>query len=94
MEGQALKLLGRVHAFLGSTNFEQMEDLLQQSIDIFRELDTKPDCALAHLYLCQSNKELGQTEKAMGHLKIATDMFRVMGMDYWIEQVQELKEGF
>ena len=94
MEGQALKLLGRVHAFLGSTNFEQVEGLLQQSIDIFRELDTKPDCALAHLYLGQSNKEHGQTEKAMGHLKTATDMFRVMGMDYWIDRVQELKEGF
>ncbi|MGV7222981.1 MAG: adenylate/guanylate cyclase domain-containing protein [Nitrospinales bacterium] len=92
-EGQALMLLGRIHALFDSPESQHMESLLQKSMSIFKDLGTRPHYALAHLYLCQSYTEHGQTEKAREHLKTAADMFRKMGMGYWLELSQGAKKG-
>ena len=89
----ALMLLGWIHARFDSPESQHMEGLLLESMSIFTDLGTRPHCALAHFYLGQAYAGLGRTEEAKEHLRTAADMFREMGMDYWLDLSQEAKEG-
>jgi hypothetical protein len=93
VEGQALMLLGWIHTLFDSPESQPPEGFLQQSLRIFTDLGTRPHCALAHLYLGRAHTEHGQIEKAREHLRTAADMFREMGMGYWLKLSKKAQEG-
>ena len=88
-EGLALTVLGRVHARLRHPEIRHAESLMEQAIGIFADAGLRPYYALANFYLAEIDAESGQTEKARGHMRVADNLFREMGMDYWVARSRE-----
>ena len=56
---------------------------------VIKELKIKAYYPLAHLFLGELYLNAGEKEKAIDNLKKAEEMFREMGMDYWLTRMQK-----
>jgi hypothetical protein len=56
------------------------------------ELKAKPAYAQGYFFLGELYADTGQRDKAREHLIKAEEMFRGMGMDYWLDKTQEVLE--
>jgi len=89
-EGFAWMLLGRIFGKAGKLRFGKAKECILQGIKILSELKLKPFYAQGYHFLGVLYADTGQQDKALDNLKKADEMFREMGMDYWLEKTQEV----
>ncbi|MGD8983291.1 MAG: adenylate/guanylate cyclase domain-containing protein [Desulfobacteraceae bacterium] len=89
-EGFAWMLLGRVFGKAGKLRFGKAKECILEGIKILSELKLKPFYAQGYQFLGVLYADMGQQDKALDNLKKADEMFREMGMDYWLEKTQEV----
>ncbi|MFO7985483.1 MAG: adenylate/guanylate cyclase domain-containing protein [Desulfatiglandaceae bacterium] len=88
-QGQSLLQLGRTLGKMESPATKKAEEHILQGLKILDELETKPAYAVGCLNLGELYLDAGLKEKALVNLKKAEEMFRKMGMDYWLGKVRE-----
>ena len=91
-EGLALTLLGRILGKAGMSQNAKAEECILQGIKILDELKVKPNCSIGYFFLGELYANRGQSDKALENLKRAEGMFQEMGMDYWLDKIQEFLE--
>ncbi len=87
-EGDALRILGEVHARANPAEAGQAAASYRQALGIAEQLGTPPLAARCHLGLGRLYRATGQSESAQHHLATAATMFRDMGMRSWLEKAQ------
>ena len=89
IEGISWLLLGTISGKTEPRKINKAEEYILKGIEIFKELKTKAHYSLGYLYLGQLYLNAGEKEKAIDNLKEAEEMFREMGMDYWLGKTRE-----
>jgi tetratricopeptide (TPR) repeat protein len=85
-------LLGRIFGKARKSQDDKAQDCILQGIKILNELKLKPLYSQGYLFLGEIYADTGQPEKALQNLRKAEDMFREMGMDYYLAKTQEVLE--
>ncbi len=85
-EGDALRVLGEVHAGATPAEAGQAEASYREALGIAEQLGTRPLAARCHLGLGLLYRATGQPESAQHHLATAATMFRDMDMRSWLEK--------
>ncbi|MBW1769210.1 MAG: tetratricopeptide repeat protein [Deltaproteobacteria bacterium] len=88
--GKSLIWLGRMTGKEDSQKENEAVETIQRGLKILNALETKPDVAIAHLFLGELYWDLGRADRASGFLKEAAKMFEEMGMEYWLVKTQEV----
>jgi tetratricopeptide (TPR) repeat protein len=91
-EGIARIYLGRALSKEANPNYHEAEQSILRGMHMFEELGLKPWYAQGLLFLGELHADMGHRRKAQRYLKKAEDMFRDMGMDYWLKKTQALSE--
>ena len=91
-KGLAKVWLGRTLARIDSKNYNRAEELIYMGIELLDKVMMKPSVAQGYLFLGELYINTGKHDKAMLNLKNAHDMFKEMGMDYWLDKTQNLIE--
>jgi class 3 adenylate cyclase/tetratricopeptide (TPR) repeat protein len=89
-EGIAWILLGRIFNKAGEHQVVKAEECILKGIKIFDEFKLKPLYAQGYHFLGELYVDTGQNDKAMENLEKAEELFREMGMDYWLAKTQEV----
>ena len=93
-EGDALRILGEVHARATPAEAGQAEASYREALGIAEQIGTRPLAARCHLGLGMLYRATGQPESAQHHLATAATMFRDMDMRSWLEKAKaEMDEG-
>ena len=87
-EGDALRILGEVHARANPAEAGQAEASYREALGIAEQIGTRPLAARCHLGLGMLYRATGQPESAQHHLATAATMFRDMDMRSWLEKAQ------
>jgi tetratricopeptide (TPR) repeat protein len=90
--GKGLIWLGRMTGKADSQKEKEAVETIQRGLKILSVLETKPDVAIAQLFLGELYSNLGRADKASGFLKEAAKMFEEMGMEFWFNKTQVLIE--
>jgi tetratricopeptide (TPR) repeat protein len=88
-EGYSMIWLGRILGKTHTSMSAKAEQYIIQGIEISDKLRGKPMIAEGYLHLGDLHIDIGKTEKAREDLHKADEMFRDMGMDYWLKKTQE-----
>lgn len=88
VEGRSRLALGRLLGKAEAPQRDKAEEHLLEGIKILDRLRLKPFCSEGYLYLGQLYGGTGQREKALESLEKAEEMFREMGMDYWMRRAR------
>ena len=89
IQGRSLLWKGRITKQLSNQSSEDAERSIMQGLEIFTELEIKPDIAMGHLFLGEHYAALSETEEALIHLRRAEALFASMAMDYWLNTARE-----
>lgn len=89
-EAQALFQLGDVHANASPPEVQQAEAHYRQALALTDELGMRPLMAHCHLGLGILYTKIGRTDQARVVLATATDLYRTMGMTFWLSQAEEV----
>jgi tetratricopeptide (TPR) repeat protein len=87
-EGEALRILGEVHARANPAKTGQAEASYREALGIAEQIGTRPLVAHCHLGLGKLYRRTGQREQAYEHFTTATTMYREMDMRFWLEQAE------
>jgi tetratricopeptide (TPR) repeat protein len=87
-EAWALRLLGEIAAQADPPNAEQAEAYYQQALARAGELGMRPLVAHCHLGLGTLYGQVGRREQAQAELTTAVEMYRAMGMSFWLTEVE------
>lgn len=87
-EGQSWILLGRILEKTIPPRADRARECILKGMEIYRELKTKPNYCLGHLFLGELYLNAGKKEMAMQNLEQAEEMFREMGMAYWLTRTR------
>jgi tetratricopeptide (TPR) repeat protein len=87
-EGDALRILGDVHARANPAEAGQAEASYREALGIAEQIGTPPLVAHCHLGLGKLYRRTGKRESAQEHLTTATTMYREMDMRFWLEQAE------
>jgi DNA-binding NtrC family response regulator/tetratricopeptide (TPR) repeat protein len=87
-EADALRLLGDVAAHRERLDVTAADAHYSQALTLASELGMRPLVAHCHLGLGRLVAQTGETQKAQTHLTTAAEMYRDMGMDFWLAQVE------
>ncbi len=82
-------LLGKVLAKAEPGQIEAAEGHMRQGINLSEELGDQVFSSLGYLWLGEVYADSGRKEDALENIKKAENMFREMGMDYWLVKAQE-----
>jgi tetratricopeptide (TPR) repeat protein len=82
-------LLGTILGKTEPLEINKAVECILKGIKIYKELKVKAFYPLAHLSLSELYLNADEKEKALKYLKKAEEMFRKMGMDYWLGKAQE-----
>jgi tetratricopeptide (TPR) repeat protein len=88
--GKSLIWLGRVTGLADPHKKNEAIDYIQSGLKILNDLETKPDAAIAHLFLGELYSNLGRTDQASSFLKDAAETFEEMGMVSWLDKTQAI----
>jgi tetratricopeptide (TPR) repeat protein len=88
--GKYLIWLGRVTGLADSHKTDEAIEYIQRGLKILNDLHTKPDTAIAHLFLGEIYSNHNLTDKASNSLKEAATMFEDMGMGSWLDKTQAI----
>jgi tetratricopeptide (TPR) repeat protein len=89
-EGYSRMLLGRILAKSDPSQIDNAEEYILKGINILEELRIKAWYQLGYLFLGEIYADTGQKDKALKNLKKSEEMFKEMGMDYWLAKTQEV----
>lgn len=89
-EGLALIGLGRVLGKKEPQQPKKAEECFSQGLAILQDQKTKPWYAQGRMFLGEFYLDGGAQEKALENLKEAEEMFKEMGMDYWLNRTKEV----
>ena len=64
--------------------------MLVKGIEILNELKAKSYYSLGYLFMGELFMQAEVKEKAIANLEKAREMFKEMGMDYWLDKTQEV----
>jgi tetratricopeptide (TPR) repeat protein len=84
----ALRLLGLTAAERHSFDPDAARARFEEAIALATELGVRPLLARCHLALGRLGRRVGDAGAAARHLAIATELFRAMGMTFWLERLQ------
>jgi len=87
-EARALYFLGNIHGYGPSPNPDQARDSYQQAVRLAHELGMRPLLAQCHLALGELAGKASNTPHAQQHLTVAAEMFRKMGMQFWLRKAE------
>jgi tetratricopeptide (TPR) repeat protein len=87
-EAFALYQLGVVHAHADPPDATQAEAYYQQALALAEELGMRPLQAHCHRGLGMLYTKTGQQEQARAALSTAMEMYRTMGMTFWLPEVE------
>jgi tetratricopeptide (TPR) repeat protein len=87
-EAYALRLLGDVASQCTPPEGEQAETCYQQALALADELGIRPLMAHCHLGLGMLHRQMGRHAMAHVALSTALDLYRAMGMTFWLPQVE------
>jgi len=88
--GKSLIWLGRLTGLADSQKIDEAIEYIQRGLIILENLKTKPDVAIAHLFLGELYSNLSNAGQALSHLKEAVGMFEDMGMNSWLDKTQSI----
>ena len=88
--GKSLIWLGRLTGLADSHKKDDAFEYIQRGLKILNGLETKPDVAIAHLFLGELYWKQNMPDKASSYLNEAAEMFKVMGMDSWLVKTQAI----
>ncbi len=92
-EGMLGVLLGKALARAEPSQSAKAEKLIVEGIEILDDLRLRPRSGQGHLHLGELYAENHQREKALQSVKQARDMFREMGMEYWLTRTTKVLES-
>jgi tetratricopeptide (TPR) repeat protein len=87
-EAFALYQLGVVHAHADPPDATQAEAYYQQALALAEELGMRPLQAHCHRGLGMLYTKTGQQAQARAALSTAMEMYRTMGMTFWLPEVE------
>jgi tetratricopeptide (TPR) repeat protein len=87
-EAYALRLLGEVSARREPPEVEPAEDYYRQALALAEELGMRPLVAHCHQGLGTLYATTGQREQARAELSIAIELYKAMGMTFWLPQTE------
>jgi tetratricopeptide (TPR) repeat protein len=87
-EARTLYLLGNIYSYGASANGRLAKDSYQQALTLAQELGMRPLLAQCHLALGERAGKAGNGREAKGHLTVATDIFRTIGMQFWLKKAE------
>jgi Tfp pilus assembly protein PilF len=61
---------------------------LEEALALATELGMRPEGAHCHLELAKLYRRTGQRQDAQEHSRLATTMYREMGMNFWLAQAE------
>jgi tetratricopeptide (TPR) repeat protein len=91
-EGFAWILLGTIFGKAKKPQVMRAKECIFRGIKILGELKLKPFYAQGYHFLGVLYADTGQQNKALDNLKKADEMFREMGMDYWLDKTKQVLE--
>jgi len=89
-EGQSRVWLGRILAKSDPSQRDKAEESILKGINIVEELRLKSLYSPGYLFLGEVYADIGEKYKALETLKKAEEMFKKMGMDYYLAKTQEV----
>ena len=87
-QAYALRLLGEIAAHRDPPQVEQAGTHYQQALTLAEELGMRPLQAHCHRGLGILYLDDGKLEQARTELSAAIEMYRTMGMTFWLPQVE------
>jgi predicted ATPase len=87
-EGWALRLLGEIELQSEPPQLATAEEHLRQALALGQKLGMRPLVARCHADLATLHRRCDRGAEADQHLQTATEMYREMGMKYWLEQLE------
>lgn len=94
IEGFAWILLGRIFGKSDQPKFEKAEECILRGIKILEELELKALFAQGYHYLGVVYADTGQKGKTTETMRKAENLFREMGMKYWVDKSKEILRRF
>jgi tetratricopeptide (TPR) repeat protein len=91
-EASALRLLGEVSARRDPLESAVAEVAFRDASAMGAQLGMKPLVAHCHLGLGKLSRRTGQREQAQEHLTTTTTMYREMGMTFWLEDAEAIRQ--
>jgi len=86
LEAWAILVMAKVNADMG--RLEQAMDWYQRGLNQAAELSMLPLTAHCHMGLGQLYPKRGRSEEARSEIEAAIDLYRSMGMSYWLPQAE------
>jgi tetratricopeptide (TPR) repeat protein len=87
-EAWALRLLAEIAAHADPPDVDQAETHYRQALALAVELGMRPLAAHCHLGLGTLYRNIGRDEDAPTELATAAELYRAMGMPYWLEKAE------
>lgn len=84
----ALRLLGEIFKQERAPEVEQAEVYYQQALTLATELGMRPLQAHCHLGLGTLYSQIGRVEQARDALTTAIELYRTMGMTFWLPEAE------
>ena len=84
--------LGKVIGIMDGTKIDEAEMCMLKGLKILEDLETKPGWAVGCFGLCELYLKGGRIEKGLEALRKAEQMFKEMGMAYWLKKTEEVWE--
>jgi class 3 adenylate cyclase/tetratricopeptide (TPR) repeat protein len=80
----SLPVLGRIMAHWGKASVREAEDSVLRGINLLESLKVGPQVGIAQLCLADVYAQTGEGDKILKSLKKAEEIFKELGMDYWL----------
>jgi tetratricopeptide (TPR) repeat protein len=87
-QAYALRLLGEIAAHREPPERHQAKDYYQQALALAEELGMRPLMAHCYLSLGTLYTKIGRREQAHAKLSAAIDLYRAMGMTFWLPRAE------
>jgi tetratricopeptide (TPR) repeat protein len=87
-EAWALRLLGEIATHQDPPEIEPAAQHYRQALALAEELGMRPLVAHCHLGLGTLSTRTGQRQQARAELSTAIEMYRAMGMTFWLPQTE------
>jgi tetratricopeptide (TPR) repeat protein len=96
-KNKELVLMGLSYVYLGRTTgkkdptkWNEAKDFLLEGIHIFEAQKARPFHSQGYLFLGELYADISHKKEALENLELAEQMFKEMGMDYWLAKTREI----
>jgi tetratricopeptide (TPR) repeat protein len=93
VEAEALRVLGDIQAGHTPADVEAADAAYRQALALAEPRGMRPLVAHCHLGLGKLHRRAGDAAKAQEHLTTARNMYREMGMTFWLEKAEAVDAG-